>query len=120
MITDITDTDGHTDNAAKDINERMLDHHPKKDLPLNNSVSPILPTTIPKLALIHDSKSPNDPSSTVNHSESPHTSNTGYIMSTEYSGFTGGGTGALLQLQCYVRMNALPMHASCGTSSREL
>jgi len=69
MITDITDTDGYTDNAAKDMNERMLDHHPKKDLPLNNSVNPILPTTIPKLVLIHDSKPPNDPSSAVSHSE---------------------------------------------------
>jgi len=97
-----------TDNTTKDMNEHMLDHHPKKDPPLNNSVSPILPTT-PKLALIHDSKPPNDPSSTVSHSESPHTSNTGYIMSTVYSGWTGGGTGALLQLQCYVKMNALPM-----------
>jgi len=49
MIADITDTDAHTHNAAKDVNERMLDHYPKKRLPLNNSVSPILPTTIPKL-----------------------------------------------------------------------
>jgi len=112
MITDITDTDGYTDNAEKDINERMLDHHPKKDLPLNNGVSPILPTT-PKLALFRDSKPPNNLPSTVSHSENSHTPSTslryGYIMSTVYSGWTGGGTGALLQLQCYVRMNALPM-----------
>jgi len=30
-------------------------------------------------------------------------------MSTAYSGWTGDGTGALLKLQCYVKMNALPM-----------
>ena len=99
MDLDITDDD---------MNEHMVDRHS----PLNsNSVSSILPATMPKLALIHDSKLPNDLPSTV--SESPHKPVTppksGYIMSTEYSGWTGGGTGALLQLQCYVKMSALPM-----------
>ena len=101
-----------TDDTTKNRNEHMLDHHPKTDPPLNNSVSPILPTT-PKLALIHDSKPPKSVPSTVSHSKSSHTPTTspryGYIIVFQYSGWIGGGTGALLQLQCYVKMNDLPM-----------
>ena len=34
------------------------------------------------------------------------------IMSTEYSGWTGGGTGAFLQLQCYAKLST----SNCGSS----
>jgi len=56
-------------------------------------------------------KHQNDPKLTESDSlYSPTTSmKTGYIMSTGYSGWTGGGTGALLQLQCYIKLHALPM-----------
>ena len=82
--------------------------HPTK-VSLNKNVGTHLPAS--SSSNIHKSK----PLKVLHLTDSgnPHSSSTplknGYIMSTGYSGWTGGGTGALLQLQCYMKLNALPM-----------
>ena len=83
------------DDRTKGENERTLDHHSTKHVPLIISDSSNLPSKQVDLSL-HDSRNPAPLKS-------------GYIMSTSYSGWTGGGTGALLQLQCYMKLHALPM-----------
>ena len=80
-------------SADDNTNEHSLDHHPTKHVPLFSSES--LSSKHTELSL-HDRKSPAPLKN-------------GYIMSTSYSGWTGGGTGALLQLQCYMKLHALPM-----------
>ena len=101
-----------TSDGTEDIKEReshhTFNHNSTKHIPLDRSESPRMLTTPLKHTKGHNFKHRKDPTLTDN--DSPNTPmKTGYIMSTGYSGWTGGGTGALLQLQCYLKLNALPM-----------
>lgn len=85
-----SDSPAGTDDTTKDEEKRIH-----------------LPTTALSFTMNGTSKSQN--LLIDNNSESPTPLKNGYIMSTTYSGWTGGGTGALLQLQCYMKLHALPM-----------
>ena len=83
------------DDSTKGEDERTFDRHLTKHVPSIISESSNLPSKQVHLSS-HNRKSPVLPKS-------------GYIMSTGFSGWTGGGTGALLQLQCYLKLHSLPM-----------
>ena len=111
QFTSSEDTDSPTsmDDMTKDEEKRTaFNHHPtEQNLPLHISKNSHLPTTALSLTMTGTSKSQNLMND--NNSKSPTPPNNGYIMSASYSGWTGGGTGALLQLQCYIKLHALPM-----------
>ena len=83
------------DDRTKGEDERTFDRHVTKHVPLIISESSNLPSKQVLLSL-HDRKNPAPLKN-------------GYVMSTSFSGYTGGGTSALLQLQCYMKLHSLPM-----------